>query len=174
MLAREGKEIFHLASRCEPHQHPSRLLAHVGPHMGHIPWREYGIAGTKREALVAYLDHHLVALNEIEPFFLCIVQMAHRSALRNITMLYQKETGLGVFGKDLEIQVRACARPMMLYPSRVRASGDKDWLSQWACNFSERSQRRDKRQRHRYLQEITASDASHARNATPCPRDLHT
>jgi hypothetical protein len=66
-------------------------------------------------------------------------------------MLYQKETGLGVFGKDLEIQVRACARPMMLYPSRVRARGDKHWLSQWACNFSGRSQRRGKRQRHRYL-----------------------
>jgi len=36
--------------------------------------------------------------------------MAHRPALRNIAMLYQKESGLGVFGKDLEIQVRACAR----------------------------------------------------------------
>ena len=80
LLAREGKEIFHLASRREPHQHPSRLLTDVGPHVGHIPWREYGIAGTKREALVAYLDHHLVAINEIEPFFLCIVQMADRPA----------------------------------------------------------------------------------------------
>src|SRR6201997_2779823 len=58
---------------------------------------------------------------------------------------------------------------MMLYPSRVRARGDKHWLSQWACNFSERSQRRGKRQRHRYLQEITAFDASPGRNATPCP-----
>jgi hypothetical protein len=57
---------------------------------------------------------------------------------------------------------------MMLYPSRVRARGDKHWLSQWACNFSERSQRRGKRQRHRYLQEITAFDASHGGNATPC------
>src|ERR1700745_2025774 len=62
---------------------------------------------------------------------------------------------------------------MMLYPSRVRARGDKHWLPQWACNFSERSQRRGKRQRHCYLQEITAFDASHGRNATPCPRDLH-
>src|SRR5579872_676974 len=87
LLAREGEEIFHLASRREPHQHPSRLLTDVGPHMGHIPWREYGIAGPKREALVAYLDYHLVALNEVEPFFLCIVQMAHWPALRNIAML---------------------------------------------------------------------------------------
>jgi hypothetical protein len=45
--------------------------------MGHISWRKYGIAGPKREALVAYLDQYLVALNEVEPFFLCIVQMAH-------------------------------------------------------------------------------------------------
>src|SRR5579864_106703 len=61
---------------------------------------------------------------------------------------------------------------MMLYPSSVRARGDKHWLSQWARNFSKRSQRRGKRQRHCYLQEITAFDASHSRNATPC-RDLH-
>jgi hypothetical protein len=47
--------------------------------------------GPKSEALVAYLDHHLITLDEVEPFFLCIVQMAHRSALRNIAMLYQKE-----------------------------------------------------------------------------------
>jgi hypothetical protein len=50
--------------------------------------------------------------------------MAHRPALRNIAMLYQKETVLGVSGKDLEIQVRACARPMMLCPSRVRVRSD--------------------------------------------------
>src|SRR5438270_5864256 len=61
----------------------------------------------------------------------------------------------------------------MFCPSRVRARGDKHWLSQRACSFSQRSQRRGKRQRHRYLQEITAFDASHGRNATPCPRDLH-
>src|SRR6185312_8943859 len=101
LLAREGKEIFHLASRNEPHQHPSWLLTDIGPDMGHIPRREYGIAGAKREALVAYLDHQLVALNEVEPFFLLVVQMAHRPALRNIAMLDQKETGLSVFGKDL-------------------------------------------------------------------------
>src|SRR4029077_6255721 len=116
LLARKCKEIFHLPSGREPHQHPSRLLTDVRPYMGHISRREHGIAGPKREALVAYLDQHHVALNEVKPFFLCIVQMAHRSALRNIAMLYQKETGLSVFGKDLEIQVRACARPMMLYP----------------------------------------------------------
>src|SRR5581483_8542987 len=103
LLAREVKEIFHLASRREPHQHPSRLLTDVSPNMGYISWREYGIAGPKQETLVAYLDHHLVALNEVEPFFLCVVQMAHRPALRNIAMLYQKETRLGVLGKDLEI-----------------------------------------------------------------------
>jgi hypothetical protein len=99
--------------------------------------------------------------------------MAHGPTLWNIAMLYQKETGLGVFGKDLEIQVRACARPMMLCPSRVRVRSDKHWLSQRACNFSERSQRLGKRQRHRHLYEITAFDAFHGRNATPCPRDLH-
>jgi hypothetical protein len=93
--------------------------------------------GRSVNAPVAYFDQHLVALNEVEPFFLCIVQMAHRPALRNIAMLYQKETGLGVFGKDLEIEVRACARPMMLCPSRVRARGDKHRLSERACNFSD-------------------------------------
>src|ERR1041385_232561 len=149
--AGEGKEIFHLASRREPHQHTSRLLADVGPHMRHIPWREYGIAGPKRESLVAYLDHQLVALNEVEPFFLCIVQMAHRPTLRKIAMLYQEKTGLGVLGKDLEIQMGACARPMMLWTSRVRACCDKHRLSQPARNFSERSQRRSKRQRRCYL-----------------------
>ena len=173
LLAREIEEIFHLASWREPHQHPSRILTDVGPRMRYIPWREYGIAGPKREALIAYLDHDFVALNEVEPFFLCIVQMAHRPTLWNVAMLYQKETGLGVFGKDLEIQVRACARPMMLCPSRVRARRNKHWLPQRACNFGGRSKRRGKRQRHCYLQEITASDDSHGRDATPCPRDLH-
>src|ERR1051325_5595672 len=88
LLARERKEIFHLASRRESHQHPSRLLTDVGPHMGHIPWGEHGITGPKREALGAYLDPHRIALNEVEPFFLRIVQMAHRTVLRNVAMLY--------------------------------------------------------------------------------------
>ena len=89
--------------------------------MGHIPWREYGIAGPKREALV---DHQFAALNEVEPFFLCIVQMAYRPALRNIAMLYQEETGLRIYGKDLEIQVR------------VRARSGKYWLPQrWSCTL---------------------------------------
>jgi hypothetical protein len=51
--------------------------------MGQVPGREYGIARAKREALVGYIDHQLVALNEVKPFFLRVVQMAHRPAWRN-------------------------------------------------------------------------------------------
>ena len=150
LLARDGKEIFHLASRRKSHQPPSRPFTDVGPHMG--TFRGASTESPGRSVKRSPPTSITSLLPEVEPFFLRITQMAHWPALGKIAMLDQKETGLGVFGRHLVIQVCAFAWSMMLHPSRVRACGDKHWLSQRACNFSERSQRRNKRQRHRCLQ----------------------
>src|SRR5215217_1116628 len=93
------EERLYLARRLQSDYQSSRPLPDVCPHMRHLSWRENAISRPQLlVALLADLDH-VLALDDVEPLFLLVVQVPRWAAFVDVDELTDGEAAVGVQGR---------------------------------------------------------------------------
>jgi hypothetical protein len=116
------EERLYLARGLQGDDHPSPPFPDVGPNMSHLSRSEDRISRAKLVALLADLDY-VLALDDVEPLLLLVVQVPRRSALLDVDELPHGQATVRVQGRNLEID-HPGAKDLALTPKPIRPGRD--------------------------------------------------
>jgi hypothetical protein len=94
------EERLHFARRQKGDQHPAQRLAHIGPNMGYLAWRQQRIARMQSVPFAANLQNKF-PFKGVKPFILVMMQVTRWTPF-GVKCVFYYEQAIAVLGHHFE------------------------------------------------------------------------